>query len=105
MTMTNRLETVQCPGPLKSVLEKALDEVARGNPEEGERLLELALLKDADSGILISQLVKSLADLLAEIDLEIEQRKHSGNDEVWEALQRIADEARTVIDQASGGAS
>jgi hypothetical protein len=73
-------------GALKSVLEKALDEVSRGNPEEGERLIELALLKDADTANLVSALTVSLRDILSRFCSCIAQ----GNGEIEGDREAIA---------------
>jgi hypothetical protein len=48
------------------------------------------------------KLLKALANLLPEIDSEIEQRRHGGNAEDWFALQRLSDEAHSAVREATG---
>jgi hypothetical protein len=43
--------------------------------------------------------------LLAEIDFEVEQRKHSGNDEDWADLEKLSNEAQAVIAETEGRAA
>lgn len=106
---TNRFDDVQppshstdkpAPGPLKSLLEKALDEVARGNPEEGERLLELALLKDADTGKTISTLIEAL-----ERAAFLLRRVHEGDHKALEKAMECAEAVGAVIARATGGST
>ena len=49
-------------------------------------------------------LFKALKACLFEIDQEIEQRKCSGNDEDWAAMQRLSDSAHAAIAKAEGRA-
>jgi hypothetical protein len=60
---------------------------------EGGRLL--------DNG---SKLITLCNKLLSEIDAEIEQRQHGGNDEDWAQLKALSDETRDVVREATGGA-
>ena len=39
---------------------------------------------------------------LSEINLEVEQRKNSGNDEYWQGLQQISDQVYAAIRKATG---
>jgi hypothetical protein len=86
------------PGPLKSLLEKALDEVQRGNPEEGARLIELSLLKDADTGILIFELLKALDRASFVLS-----RIHEGDHNVLRNALEVATDIKAIA-KASGGA-
>lgn len=47
-------------------------------------------------------LLAALIELLEEVDFEIEQRKYSGNDEDWRALETKANRARAAIAKAEG---
>jgi len=47
-------------------------------------------------------LLTSLKELVEEIDFEIEQRQHSGNDEDWADLQEKSNRAHTAIAKAEG---
>jgi hypothetical protein len=55
-------------------------------------LRRMALLADT-----VASLVESLRSCLAEIDHEIEQRKHSGNNEDWAALSALSDRGHAAI--------
>jgi hypothetical protein len=48
------------------------------------------------------KLLTALSAILPEIDAEIEQRQHGGNDEDWAALQRLSDEAHATVREANG---
>jgi hypothetical protein len=90
--------TASVPGPLKSILEKALDEVSRGNPEEGERLIELALLKDADTSLVIAEMLEALHyQEMADADPAASRRKG-----YYEESARLR---RAAIAKATGGAT
>lgn len=45
-------------------------------------------------------LLASLTECLREIDAEIEQRQHSGNDEDWQELQRISNAGHAAMAKA-----
>lgn len=48
------------------------------------------------------RLLTAFSAILPEIDAEIEQRQHGGNDEDWAALQRLSDEAHAAVREANG---
>ena len=50
-------------------------------------------------------LVAIVTKLLHEIDYEIQQRQHGGNNEDWGVLKRLSDEAHDAVREASGGVS
>jgi len=47
------------------------------------------------------KLVTILHKLLPEVDSEIEQRQHGGNDEDWTELKRLSDEAHAAMREAT----
>jgi hypothetical protein len=81
---------------------------------EGETLSALVdhaphegTLIDFEAGRMLNaarKLVAVLQKLLPEIDSEIEQRQHGGNDEDWAGLKALSDEAHSVVREAAGGA-
>jgi hypothetical protein len=69
-------------------------------PHEGTWInFEAGRLLDAGS-----KLIAMLNGLLPEVDSEIEQRQHGGNDEDWAQLKILSDEAHHLVRQATGGA-
>ena len=50
------------------------------------------------------ELYDALADLLIDVENEIEQRQTSGNDEYWQPLEAKAKAARAAIAKAHGAA-
>jgi hypothetical protein len=73
--------------------------------EEGQ---EDGTLIDFENGRLLRaapKLLKALANLLPEIDSEIEQRQHSGNAEDWVELQRMSDAAHIAVREATEAAT
>jgi hypothetical protein len=51
------------------------------------------------------ELLQGLLDALQEIDIEIEQRKHSGNDEHWEDLESVSNRGHAAIANVTGQAA
>jgi hypothetical protein len=68
----------------------------------------LAALVDEEDGRMLRashKLLAALNTLLPEIDAEIEQRRHGGNDEDWKELKRLSDEAHSAAREAAEGAA
>lgn len=53
----------------------------------------------------VQRLLNILNKILPEIDSEIEQRQHGGNDEDWAALKLLSDEAHAAAREAIGVAA
>jgi hypothetical protein len=63
-------------------------------------------LIDFEAGRLIAagaKLTTILGRILYEIDSEIEQRQHGGNNEDWAHLKILSDEAHALVREACGG--
>lgn len=50
-------------------------------------------------------LLSALERLLPEVDAEIDQRRHSGNDEDWRALKALSDLGHSAVAKAKGTAT
>lgn len=60
-----------------------------------------------DDAVLFSaapEMREALKAILPELDAEIEQRQHSGNDEYWAGLKALSDQGHAAIAKAEGRA-
>jgi hypothetical protein len=55
---------------------------------------------NAALGAAAPDLLDALKGLLPEVDAEIEQRQHSGNDEYWQGLKKLSDAAHFAVIKA-----
>lgn len=81
-----------------------VDEDNAANPDEAQD----GIVVDFEDGRMLRSSYKLLAalnTLLPEIDAEIEQRRHGGNDEDWKELKRLSDEAHSAAWEAAEGAA
>jgi hypothetical protein len=59
-------------------------------------------VRNADLFAAASDMLAALQAMLPEVDEEIEQRKHGGNDEYWQGLQALSDAGHAAVRKAEG---
>lgn len=98
------------PGPWEAERDDCREEYSIGHRRTkiGQRLIatvafgfdEPAESEQHANALLIAAapaLATALLELLPEVDSEIEQRKHSGNAEDWEALEQLSTDAHAAL--------
>jgi len=78
---------------------KSVTVLASLNPSHPDTLANAALF------VASPDLVTALAALLPEVDAEIEQRQHNGNDEDWQYLKALSDAGHAALAKAEGPAN
>ena len=85
------------PEGLREVIKASADRNKRSMNSEIIAVLEAHYSRSNAMPPEVQELVACLRACLIEIDKEIEQRKHSGNDEDWATLAALSDRSHAAV--------